>query len=63
MDNESLSEKLSALLDGELPDGERRELEALIASDPAVAREAEALSQAWRPWRGYGVIRAWSSLV
>ena len=20
-------------------------------------------AQAWRPWRGYGVIRAWSSLV
>ncbi len=26
------------------------------------AREAEALSQAWRPWRSYAVIRAWSTL-
>ena len=27
------------------------------------AQEAEALSQAWRPWRSYAVIRAWSSLA
>jgi AraC family transcriptional regulator of adaptative response / DNA-3-methyladenine glycosylase II len=26
------------------------------------AREAEALSQAWRPWRSYAVLRAWSRL-
>ncbi|HEY8357682.1 MAG TPA: AlkA N-terminal domain-containing protein, partial [Ramlibacter sp.] len=26
------------------------------------AREAEAASQAWKPWRSYAVIRAWSSL-
>ncbi len=51
MDNESLSEKLSALLDGELPDGERRELEALIASDPAVAREWNALTRMDRLFR------------
>ncbi len=25
------------------------------------AREAEALSQAWRPWRSYAVLRAWSA--
>jgi len=27
------------------------------------ARAAVDAAQAWRPWRGYGVIRAWSSLV
>lgn len=26
------------------------------------AREAEAASQAWRPWRSYAVVRAWSAL-
>jgi AraC family transcriptional regulator of adaptative response / DNA-3-methyladenine glycosylase II len=26
------------------------------------AREAEAASQAWRPWRSYAVIRAWSAM-
>ncbi len=26
------------------------------------ARDAEALSQAWRPWRSYAVLRAWSGL-
>ncbi len=26
------------------------------------AREAEAASEAWRPWRSYAVIRAWSAL-
>lgn len=26
------------------------------------AREAEAIAQAWKPWRSYGVIRAWASL-
>ena len=26
------------------------------------ARDAEALSQAWRPWRSYAVLRAWSQL-
>jgi AraC family transcriptional regulator of adaptative response / DNA-3-methyladenine glycosylase II len=26
------------------------------------AREAEAASQAWKPWRSYAVIRAWSSM-
>jgi AraC family transcriptional regulator of adaptative response / DNA-3-methyladenine glycosylase II len=27
------------------------------------AREAEAASQAWKPWRSYAVIRAWSALA
>jgi AraC family transcriptional regulator of adaptative response / DNA-3-methyladenine glycosylase II len=27
------------------------------------AREAEAASQAWKPWRSYAVVRAWSSLA
>ncbi|CAN5547267.1 AlkA N-terminal domain-containing protein [soil metagenome] len=27
------------------------------------AREAEAASQAWKPWRSYAVIRAWSKLL
>ena len=30
------------------------------ASNPAAA--AEALSQRWRPWRGYATVRAWHSL-
>jgi AraC family transcriptional regulator of adaptative response / DNA-3-methyladenine glycosylase II len=25
------------------------------------AREAEAASQAWKPWRSYAVLRAWSA--
>ena len=33
----------------------------LLGSKQA-AREAEAMSQAWRPWRSYAVIRAWSTL-
>jgi AraC family transcriptional regulator of adaptative response / DNA-3-methyladenine glycosylase II len=28
----------------------------------AATREAEHLSQAWRPWRSYAVVRAWHSL-
>jgi AraC family transcriptional regulator of adaptative response / DNA-3-methyladenine glycosylase II len=27
------------------------------------ARAAEAASQAWKPWRSYAVIRAWSSMA
>ncbi len=45
MHDESLHEKLSALLDGELDAEEQREIEALIASDPAVAREWQALQR------------------
>ncbi len=51
MDTEFLSEKLSALLDGELSEGERQELEALIASNPAVAREWHALNRMDRLFR------------
>ena len=25
-------------------------------------REAEALAQAWQPWRAYAVLRLWNSL-
>jgi AraC family transcriptional regulator of adaptative response / DNA-3-methyladenine glycosylase II len=31
-----------------------------LAKNPA--REAEAASQAWKPWRSYAVIRAWSAM-
>ncbi len=31
-----------------------------IAKGGRAAAEAEALSQAWRPWRSYAVLRAWS---
>ncbi|MGI6459001.1 MAG: anti-sigma factor family protein [Candidatus Hydrogenedentales bacterium] len=52
MDTEHLNERLSSLLDGELPENERQELEALIASNPAVAREWHALKQMDRLFRG-----------
>ena len=26
------------------------------------ARDAEAASQAWKPWRSYAVVRAWNAL-
>ena len=52
MDTEHLNERLSSLLDGELPENERQELEALIASNPAVAREWRALKQMDRLFRG-----------
>ena len=29
---------------------------------PQAAKAAEAVAQTWRPWRSYGVIRAWQSL-
>jgi len=32
-----------------------------VPPGPKAARQAEALSQAWRPWRGYAVVRAWAS--
>ena len=51
MDSEQLHEKLSALLDGELADEERQEIEALIASDPAVAREWNVLTRMDRLFR------------
>ena len=33
-----------------------------VRSHPQPARQAEARSQAWRPWRSYAVIRAWNTL-
>ncbi len=33
-----------------------------LRSHPQPAKATEALTQAWRPWRSYGVIRAWQSL-
>lgn len=35
-------------------------LDVMAAKHPA--REAEAASQAWKPWRSYAVIRAWSAV-
>jgi AraC family transcriptional regulator, regulatory protein of adaptative response / DNA-3-methyladenine glycosylase II len=32
---------------------------ALLGEDP---RQAEELSQAWRPWRSYAQMHLWSSL-
>jgi AraC family transcriptional regulator of adaptative response / DNA-3-methyladenine glycosylase II len=32
---------------------------ALLGEDP---RQAEGLSQAWRPWRSYAQMHLWSSL-
>lgn len=40
-----VSNRISAYLDGALPEAERQELEALVAADPAVAAEFEALSR------------------
>ena len=34
-----------------------------VLGSRTAAREAEALSQAWKPWRSYAVIRAWASLA
>lgn len=45
MDKELLHEKLSALLDNELAGGERTALEALIDTDPEVAREWQELKR------------------
>ncbi|MEO8543294.1 MAG: AlkA N-terminal domain-containing protein [Burkholderiaceae bacterium] len=33
-----------------------------LQDQPHPARAAEALSQAWRPWRSYAVLRAWHGL-
>ncbi|WP_300379154.1 hypothetical protein [Henriciella sp.] len=45
-DSHDLDIRLSAYLDDELPDAERKELERLIAADPATAARLEELSQA-----------------
>ncbi len=34
----------------------------VVVGSKTAARECEAMSQAWRPWRSYAVIRAWASL-
>ena len=34
-----------------------------VLGSRSAAREVEAVSQAWRPWRSYAVIRAWASLA
>ena len=34
-----------------------------VQQGPQPARAAEAASQAWKPWRSYAVVRAWSSLA
>jgi len=34
-----------------------------LRTTPNPARAALAASQAWRPWRSYGVLRAWSGLA
>ena len=34
-----------------------------VQGSKTAARDAEALSQAWKPWRSYAVIRAWASLA
>lgn len=52
MDKELLHEKLSALLDNELAEEERSELEALIRSDPEVGREWEELKRVDSLFRG-----------
>jgi len=33
-----------------------------VQGSKRAAQEAEALSQAWRPWRSYAVLRAWKAL-
>ena len=32
-----------------------------VQGQPQPARAATALAQAWRPWRGYAVLRAWAT--
>jgi anti-sigma factor RsiW len=43
----SFTEKLVAYLDGELPEGEARNVEQSLASDPAMRVEVEKLNLAW----------------
>lgn len=43
----SFTEKLVAYLDGELPEGDAREVEQSLASDPAMRAEVEKLNRAW----------------
>ena len=43
----SFTEKLVAYLDGELPEGDARDVEQSLASDPAMRVEVEKLNRAW----------------
>lgn len=43
----SFTEKLVAYLDGELPEGDARDVEQSLASDPAMRAEVEKLNRAW----------------
>jgi anti-sigma factor RsiW len=45
--SQSFTEKLVAYLDGELPEGDAREIEQGLASDPTVRTEVEQLSRVW----------------
>jgi AraC family transcriptional regulator of adaptative response / DNA-3-methyladenine glycosylase II len=33
-----------------------------LRQHPQAAKAAETVAEHWRPWRSYGVIRAWQSL-
>lgn len=43
----SFTEKLVAYLDGELPEGDARDVENSLASDPTMRAEVEKLNRAW----------------
>ena len=43
----SFTEKLVAYLDGELPEGDARDVESSLANDPAMRAEVEKLNRAW----------------
>ena len=43
----SFTEKLVAYLDGELPEGDARDVENSLACDPAMRAEVEKLNRAW----------------
>lgn len=43
----SFTEKLVAYLDGELPEGDARDVEQSLASDPVMRAEVEKLNRAW----------------
>lgn len=43
----SFTEKLVAYLDGELPEGDARDVESSLASDPTMRAEVEKLNRAW----------------
>ena len=45
------------------PPGDVAVLNAMsLARGPRAERQADALSQAWRPWRSYAVLKLWNSL-